>query len=94
MSFSFNKASRTAIAVVLSSLSLTGMAFAAFQSGGDVGKYCADTSYPGEDSVVFASCCNGGCGDLHPIGETGTGFSDCMGKCKACQAKPIATTTD
>ena len=94
MSFSFNKTARTATAVVISSLSLTGMAFAAFQSGVDVGKYCTATGYPGESALVFGSCCNGGCGSIHPIGEPGTGYADCVGKCKAQQPVPIVIGID
>lgn len=79
MSFSFNKTARTASAVVIASLSLVGMAWADYQSGGDVGKFCAK-QHPIPDVKAVAECCAGGCGDLHPD-PTSQGFQLCTDKC-------------
>ncbi len=83
MSLLFNKATRGAAAAVISSLALAGTAFAAFQSGEDVGVYCANTSFAGETKTEFSSCCNGGCGSIHPGTGVDAGYTSCMDKCNA-----------
>lgn len=77
MSFFFNKKARTTCAVVISSLSLAGMAWATYQSGEDVGTYCASKST--YTLAMFDGCCKGGCASMHT--DPSAGFSSCMSKC-------------
>ncbi len=83
MSLFMNKATRTTAATVMSALALAGAAFAAFQSGNDVGAYCVSTAQQGETRSTFNQCCNGGCGGLHPVDTGSAGWTDCMYKCEA-----------
>lgn len=81
MSFFFNKASHTAAAVVISSLSLAGMAWATFDSGYDAGRSC--TSWFASQAGVGA-CCDGACGDMHDATTDYNGWNLCDQKCKSC----------
>ncbi len=74
MSIFFSKAARTTTAVVISSLSLAGMAFAAFSGGADVGQFCQE-QFPNAAPPVIAGCCVGGCGSIHsdPKSDDATG---------------------
>jgi len=82
MKLLLNKTTRGTAAAMLSTLALAGTAWATFQSGNDVGAYCAKTSLPG--STAFVSCCNGGCGSIHPLSETDrTGYNSCLDKCNS-----------
>ena len=74
----FNKTTRAASAAVISTLALAGSAFAAFQSGYDVGAYCDQTS---STQNQFTGCCNGGCAGMHNPTTDSTGYHDCVAKC-------------
>lgn len=84
----FNKTTRGASAAVILTLALAGNALAAFQSGGDVGAYCARTQSPG-DSSGFNGCCNGGCASIHGTSGDQAGFDSCMNKCMSYYVAPV-----
>lgn len=86
----FNKAMRRTTAIILFLLTLGIQAWAQFQSGFDVGKYCYSTSLTQPaDPGSFGGCCNGGCGGFHsPGSSSSSGYSACMSKCLTCIDNP------